>query len=563
MHAPDRTPPKLSRYLTTSALCAVASAVPVNTSAEDRAVSPAEVSRSGTGSGTHAPLEYHPTTLGTQFETANMLPAGAFAFTLGSAQTDPSTAAGTGLQIYFIGGAYAVNDRLTFGIDAQTFEDPVVKPIMGVFPTFGLDGVAGWVKYQAFDGPQLDIAVEGSAEFFRLDTAVFGTATGTNAEHVIGSIRAPFTFDFSDTVQGHVTPGVSFFPDEINGIPFYGTVGYVGAGLSFKPSERVAAYAAVNMPVSGGNAVTSAGAIDDTPVWTVGGRFNVTPKTALDIYATNGLGATPATSIMTLWPGGDQVLVGARLTVTPGRGPGYRPSYRGLRELGARERSLQQDGFTLTSPDTHEPGSLAATAWYGSDDNYGGGLILALEQDLQFEGYLENNADDGSVPAGLLPTTDLRYMLGGKLRFLDQNNGDPFTLSARVLGGRNATSGAVGPGALFVELPAGVKVNDRVALAATPKLAAFGNTEIYGLGLGVNVEMTDGLELIGEVTPTDGGNGTVWAAGLRYGIPGTGLSLDAHATNAVGRQGLGTLVAQDSVKYAIGITKTFDLRGWR
>ena len=115
----------------------------------------------------------------------------------------------------------------------------------------------------------------------------------------------------------------------------------------------------------------------------------------------------------------------------------------------------------------------------------------------------------------------------------------------------------------FAEGIASMKLNENLAVTVNPKIAAFGNTEIYGLGLGANFEVFDGLELIGEVTPTDGGNGTVWAAGVRYNLGNSGFSVDASASNAIGRNGLGTLIAQDDIKFALGVTKTFDLSGWR
>ena len=74
----------------------------------------------------------------------------------------------------------------------------------------------------------------------------------------------------------------------------------------------------------------------------------------------------------------------------------------------------------------------------------------------------------------------------------------------------------------------------------------------------------DGLSVIAEATPValDGSTPT-WAAGLRYNIPDTGLAVDLHATNAIGRNGLGSLVAQDDTRFGLTLTKTFDLRGIR
>ena len=72
----------------------------------------------------------------------------------------------------------------------------------------------------------------------------------------------------------------------------------------------------------------------------------------------------------------------------------------------------------------------------------------------------------------------------------------------------------------------------------------------------MNYQLFDGLELIGEVTPTDGANGTVWAAGARYTSRNGRINIDLSATNSIGRHGYGTLIAQDSTRYALGVSVT-------
>ena len=52
-----------------------------------------------------------------------------------------------------------------------------------------------------------------------------------------------------------------------------------------------------------------------------------------------------------------------------------------------------------------------------------------------------------------------------------------------------------------------------------------------------------------------------WAAGLRYNFGQSGFAMDAMATNAVGREGIGTMLAQDDVLFSVMLTKTFDLTG--
>ena len=511
-----------------------------------------------------APLDEMPTHIGVLLDTANQLSQGAVQLTFGFNQTDPNAGPGTGNQIYFINGEYGVTDRLSFGLWTQTFEDPPVSPIGGANPPIGMDSGAISAKYRVIDSANFDVAVSGSVELFRFATTLYGTGPGgSNEGMAIGSISAPMTYSVNDDFQIHFTPGVSVFPDAINGVDFYGTVAHLGLGATYRFSERLSSYAAVDVPVSGGNAISSTGAITQVPVWTVGGRFNITPKAALDAYVTNAIGTTPGTSILANWPGGDDLLFGAKLTWTPGVGKAYRESYRNLSPIDARQKNLQLDGFSIASADTLEPGIVSGTAWGGSNENYGGGLAIGLDRDGQFEFYAEQRADDGSVPAGLLPAGDQRYLVGLKLRLLDQNNGDAFSFSGRLLGGRALNSGTPGVGELYAEGAASYKTSPKLAVTVNPKLGAFGNNSTYGIGLGANFEVFDGFELMGEVTEVVDGNGAVWAAGARYHVNDYGLSIDASATNAVGRVGMGTLIAQDSTKFSLSVTKQFNLGNWR
>lgn len=488
-----------------------------------------------------------------------MLPAGTLSGYLGTIQTDPGKGSGggsgTGNQLYFGGGSYALTDRLSFGIDLSSYLDPPVNPINGEFPYFAVNTAALWGKYGVYSNGTISVAAQASIEsFIRLEFpgGIVGRETGV----LIGSLKLPITYRASPHLQFHVTPSVTFFPEYINGVPFYGTVASLGGGVSFQANERLAFYGAVNMPFGpGANTITNTAAFVNTPVWTVGGRYNMTPKFSLDAYLTNGVGVSSATSILSHWPDGDMVLGGVYLSYTPGAK--YQESYRGRpAPVTSRQQSLQQDGFTLGSPDTIGPGTFRVGGWYGTNQNRGIALAFSPDRDAEFDVIFEDHADDGSVTPALVPTTELRYMFGPRLRFLDQNNGDAFSASARML----FESGVAGVGVFFLEGLASYKVNERLAISAVPKVAAFRNTEIIGLGVGVNYEVFDGLELIAEATVV-GADATdaAWAAGLRYNLPDTGLSIDAHATNAIGRAGIGTMIAQDSTKFSIGLTKRFNV----
>ena len=504
------------------------------------------------------PLHNHPTRL-ISLETANMNPAGTVELSVGTMQTDPSKGSGTGNQLYFGGGSYSPTDRLTFGFDLQSYQDPTISPINGAFPDIKMHTGALWAKYQVFKGSRVSMAALASVEnLFALEGPLYG---GRNEHVLIGAIKAPITIKASQQLEFHITPGVSFFPSTVGGQPYYGTVGSIGLGASYKPSERLAFFATADTAVSGANNVDSTAAYTKDTVLMIGGRYNVTPKIALEAFVTNGAGLTPATSVLTHWPDGDDVLAGLRLVYTPGANLPI--SYRGEpAAVTRRQTNLQHDGFTLGSADVLEPGMIRTTVWGGSDSNSGFGLSFSPDQDAEIQLFVEKYSDSPTAPAALVPTTEVRYMIGPKLRFMDQNNGDAFSLSGRMLFGRHKEPLVGGVGVFYLEALASYKSSDRLVFTAAPKLGAFGNVEMAGLGLGVNYQVSDNLELIAEATPVglDGDTAT-WAAGLRYNIGKSGFSIDASATNAVGRQGIGSMIAQDDTRFTIALSKTFDGRG--
>ncbi|MDP2495186.1 hypothetical protein Q8W25_14240 [Shimia thalassica] len=504
------------------------------------------------------PLHNHPTRI-FSFETANMNPAGTIALDVGTIQTDPSGGVATGNQLYFGGGSYALNDRFSFGLDIHSYQDPTVDPINGSFPDFITHLGALWGKYQLYDSGRVAIAAQASIEnFFTLESQLWG---GKSNNVLAGSIKAPITFRASNQLQFHLTPSVSVFPDTVNGAQFYGTIASIGAGVSYKPSERLAFFGSVDTPVSGENTISNTATYESTPVWTVGGRYNVSPKVGLEGYVTNGVGYTPATSILTHWPDGDRVLAGLRLVYTPGAN---KPdTYRGTpNPVTQHQVNLQKDGFTLGSADVLEPGTFHFSAWGGQDSNAGGLLSFSPDRDFEIQLAFEQYSDNTTAPGGIVPTTKPRYMVGPKLRFMDQNNGDPFSLSARMLYGRQIESGVGGIGVFFVDLLGSYKANSRMTLNVSPKVATWGNTELAGLGLGLNYAVTEDLELIGEVTPVGMDNDEpTWAAGVRYNFGNSGFSVDANVSNAIGRFGIGTMIAQDDPRVTIALSKTFGTKG--
>ncbi|WP_139280669.1 hypothetical protein [Shimia gijangensis] len=501
------------------------------------------------------PLHNQPTRF-VSFETANTYRTGTVELSFGTTQTDPRSALGTGNQLYFGGGSYSLNDRLTFGFDLHNYVDDAGGPIGGVPTAIEMTTLSGWGKYQLYSDSRWTVSALVALEsFLTLESPIFG---GTNTFVMSGAFKAPITYNASQKLQFHVTPSVYYFPGTVGGQNFYGTIASLGFGASYKANDRLGLFGSVDVPLSGTNTISSSGAYEDVPVWTAGGRYNVTPKIALEGYVTNGIGMTPGTSILTFWPDGDTALAGLRLIYTPGAK--ITDSYRApLTPVTLRQRNVQQDGFTMGSADVLEPGTIRTSAWYGSDSNTGIMFGFSPDQDSEIQVIFEQYSDNPTADPALVPTTDVRYMFGPKLRFMDQNNGDAFSLSGRALYGRRIGSGAL-LGVFFAELIGSYKTNGGTVFTVNPKLAAFGSTEIAGLGLGVNYAFLSGLELIAEVTPVglDGSDPT-WAAGLRYTVGTSGFTVDAQATNAIGRYGIGGMIAQDDTRIALTVSKVFDV----
>ena len=500
---------------------------------------------------TASPLERPPGRL-LNMETANQLPADALQISVGTHQTLQNDLPGTGNQLYYSTVEWGVTEDIQLGLAYQNFDDPPAEAINGERPNISLESIAPSIKYRIIETEQFSAAVQGSVEYLSLSSELFNSQ-GDDSESIVGSLQVPLTYTASPELQLHLTPGVSFFPDEINNREFYDTIFTVGTGVSWQPSDRWLAYGALNFPIGpGGNAIDSDnGSIERQAIWTVGTRYNVTPKVGVDIYATNGFGSTPATGILAFIPDGDNPLLGVRLNYTPDIGLGYRSSYRetALAPPSERDRQLQLDGFTLTTANTLEPGTVSLGAGAGTDGNYGVTLAYSPDQDFQIEAILEEFAD-GASPADTAGDS-LKYMVGARLQLMDQRRGDPVSLGARVLGGRDTASGQQ-IGTLVADVPVTYQANSRTALFFNPRAAAFGDETRVGVGFGVNHEVAQGLQLIGEVTPVLDER-AVWSVGTRYSLPSTAVSFDLYATNGIGRTGLGTLVGQSETRLGLGL----------
>ena len=486
------------------------------------------------------------------FQTANTLPKGTWLVQTGSHQTDLNTGRGTGNQTYYGAVDWSSGNNLTLSFSTLVQEDQNNRPIARMTaPTRFISGAFS-AKYRFVDTQGFDIAALASAESFSFRTAIFDTDKG-ESDHLIGSLHLPVTLRAGHKLQLHFTPAVSEFPDDLKGIPYYGTIVSVGAGATWQLNPKLQIFSAASRPISGGNTIEISREISRRTVYTSGARFNYTPKVALEGYVTNGVGTTPATSIVAFWPTGDKALYGVKLHYTPGA---QRPSsYRriALRKPTHRDLQLQQDGLILSTANVVPPGHLRVTASGGDMDNYAGAVAFSPDRDFQLDALIEEHAFDGSVPETLDPTPGAgRWAAGGRIRVFDQGSRDWTSFSIRVLGGRDIEG--IGNGALHVAFPLTYEANESLALTAQVAGSAFGDAEILSFGAGANLEIVPGVQIIAEASSVSEGPSAVWAAGVRYTGRGGRFGIDISATNSLARHGYGTLVAQDSIRYSAGVS---------
>ena len=501
---------------------------------------------------TLSPLERPPTRL-FNLETANQLSAGSIQLSTGFHQTISSDVDGTGNQLYYGAVEWGINDDLQIAFTGEFYDDPPAQAIDGELPDITWLSLAPSIKYRLVNEEHFSLGVQGSVELLSLSSSLLDT--DDSDERVIGSLHLPMTYTMSPKFQFHLTPGVAFFPASINDVEFYDTVFLLGGGFSWQPSERWLVFSTLNLPLGpGGNTIDDDQSIDRQLVWTVGTRYTVTPKVGVDLYGTNGFGVTPATGILSFIPEGDEPLIGLRLNYTPDLGSGYRSSFRQTQPvpLSERDRHLLIDGFTLTTANTLEPGTVALTGGFGTNDSYNVSVAYSPDQELQIEAALDQFGSDDDVSLDDSAGDNLKYMLGVRIRLLNQFQGDPLSLGVRILGGRD-TGERNQIGILFAEVPVTYQVNSRAALFFNPRLAAFSDTVRFGVGLGLNYEIARGLQLIGEVTPVVDDEPTVWAVGTRYQVPRSSISLELYATNAIGRNGLGNLAGESGARLGFNI----------
>jgi hypothetical protein len=433
------------------------------------------------------------------------------------------------------------------------------------------------------------------------------------------SLELPLTYKTKDErLSFTVSPRLVYFPEDSNlytpvnpgSNGRFGLTVALGLGGTYKLSPRFQIRGDASAILIGNNTV---GRFSGQPTqvipFNIGLRYLVNPRIALDVFATNTFGNSGGPAIAAF---SNNTGIGIALTTTPERlftilnVPANRKFAETFYEDVPKERRRifvpasfdLLDGSTIAR-DTSQLSLRVSTGTIGTA--FRNGSLDDFET-----GFFANFAPEGVDESDAGAST--------KIRFLHQQSGDPFTLSALVTLGRSSSrlcnfingtrdgldrainglpnncpgvpgsvpSGDRGPipanlfglvtentGELIIltlSLPTQFTFDSGASLWFNPKLAyiqrAGDRSPLIGASFGASYPVLPGLDLVGQITPVFRGENAFlgdslarllpWQAGVRFSVP-NGFSANLYATNSVGLSPYESLRVRADNQVSIGL----------
>jgi uncharacterized protein YjbI with pentapeptide repeats len=373
---------------------------------------------------------------------------------------------------------------------------------------------------------------------------IFNSPTGSlraDGNGIVPGLAFPFTAKVTKRLNLTVSPTFAFFPGDsalfLRRLPLpdsgsFGTAFGLSGTASYQLSSRFLLWGDAFVPFVGNNSINSSSGLPaQTIAFNAGIRYLLNPRVGLDIFATNTFGTVGPVA---LTADRDNIGVGVGLVFVPSAVPANRDDYPNHfgGQSNKKDTPLTTDGLGFFDGGTVPSGRFLAQFQGGSN-----GVMTALRygatRDLELSAYLDyvfGNVDESEQG------------IGAKLRFLNQNDGSPFTLSlATTLGvgnepifnipNNNASSfansgkdksipflfggGLRSQDALYiatVSLPIQYQVNRDIAVWATPTLGYVQRSgpTVAGFNIGGSLRIFGDVSLLGEVGANFAGDGNAF-----------------------------------------------------
>ena len=300
---------------------------------------------------------------------------------------------GTGNQNYAIQIDYGLNDALQLSGFYSEADDPLNAPITGldIQPGNFWEVFGGAARWKFVSNKNWSLALNASLESWTVGSGgsnSHGQRSQENAspnifndsgkrvetQNIVGSISLPLTLHANKKWQFTFNPGISFLPSsqgegQGGAGEFYGINPYISGGILWRPIPELGLTTSIAHPLgNGANSFDKNLIYSKVPVLSGGINWHLNPRIALQGLLTNGFGATPATSLLTL-PSDNRLGYSTNLVLTLDAPDTPQPS------LSPLQKSLSLGGLTvntaLVPPDTAKVAKISTDTKGNFDTVFG------------------------------------------------------------------------------------------------------------------------------------------------------------------------------------------------
>ncbi len=482
-------------------------------------------------------------------------------------------AGGTGNQNYMARVDLSANDRLQLSGFVSEADDPLYSKIVGrskqpgnFWRSYG--GAIQWklISHQQYQEERrynkaFEVAFSSSFEGWEVGSGGCDSKAckGQNdaspnifnnsgervfTRNLVGSLALPTTWTFSTQWQASITPGVSFLPGSQGKYKggegnFYGNNFWIAGGGLWRPIPELGLFSSVLVPLGpGSNSFNSNLDFENVPIYSGGLAWNLNPRISLEGALTNGWGATPATSLLTL-PSANRMGYSARFVYT------YDAPDTPQIGLTRRQRSLASGGLTVNT--ALVPPDKTTQAWTNidSEGNFFGFMGSSISNIFQLQltnvGWFNNVPQTDELAKAYATDKGWNWRIGGKAVSFSPLRGAPLWVAGRISLGRNKDPKSY-QGYVFAESIQTWEANDWLAFNLNTKGAWSGISNPWGVGLGANIQLSKKFQLIpeGNIVMSDKSQSNATLS-LRWLINDS-MNMDVYMSNAAGLLDMGQLL---------------------